>query len=244
MGPRWKGKGAEAKALADPISKIVSQLQFSLIQSHSQGILSGSSVILGATPEQTELLNHACFGRPIITSDKNKQWFQLSMEEAFYLCYSLKCIKIVVEEDNHIFDLEQLWNYMKIKRETFPNSFKAYSHLRAKNWVVRSGSQYGVDFVAYRHHPSLVHSEYAVLVLSEGNGDVNGRLRVWSDFHCTLRLCGSVVKTLLVLSVDRNGNGVNSPCCLERYIIEERTITRWNAEQCREDQKVAENGTK
>ena len=125
---------------------------------------------------------------------------------------------------------------MKSKKETFPYFFKAYSHLRMKNWVVRSGSQYGVDFIVYRHHPSRVHSEYGVLVLSEEEDkkDRNGRLRVWSDVHCTTRLLGSVAKILLVLYINKNGNSDDSPSCLANYTIEERTITRWSPEQCRE----------
>lgn len=235
MTPRWKGKESEAKALADPVSKTVSQLQSSLIHSESQGILSGCSVLLGADAEQARLFNHACFGRPIITAEKDKQWFQLSLEEAFYLCHSLNCLK-VVGEGNHVKDSNQLWDYMVSVRDTFPIFYKAYSHLRMKNWVVRSGSQYGVDFVAYRHHPSLVHSEYAVLVSAEAEGNASGRLKVWSDIHCTLRLCGSVAKTLLVLHVTDNRKIPASPTCLESYIVEERTITRWNPEQCHEDQ--------
>lgn len=242
MGPRWKGKAAEAKALADPISKIVSQLQSSLIQSDSYGILSGCCVLLEVDADQTNLLNHACFGRPITTAEKDKQWFQLSMEEAFYLYHSLGCIKIL-GEDNCIKNDDQLWKYMIAKRENFPDFYKAYSHLRMKNWVVRSGSQYGVDFVAYRHHPSLVHSEYAVLVLAEEKGDANGRLRVWSDFQCTLRLCSGVVKTLLVLHVVKNGKTPTSPSCLGSYSVEERTITGWNPEQCREDKTIVQKWT-
>ncbi|KAF8396635.1 hypothetical protein HHK36_018259 [Tetracentron sinense] len=241
MGPRWKGKGSEAKALVDPMSKIVEQLQSSLIQSETHGLLSGCSVLLEATPEQTDLLNRACFGRPIITAEKDKQWFQLGLEEAFYLCHSLKCLKIE-EGDKCPKNNEELWEYMKSKRETFVDFYKAYSHLRKKNWVVRSGSQYGVDFVAYRHHPALVHSEYAVLIISEGDGDVNGRLRVWSDFQCTIRLCGSVAKTLLVLNINKNGHDAVSPLCLEKYDVEERTITRWSPEQCREDQTIGKIG--
>ncbi|KAA8549501.1 hypothetical protein F0562_001185 [Nyssa sinensis] len=243
MGPRWKGKGSEAKALADPMSKIVSQLQSSLVQSDCHGLLSGCSVLLEVETAQTELLNHACFGRPIVTAENDKQWFQLGMEEAFYLCYYLKCLKIV-DEERCTKSNEELWDYMKSKRDTFPDFFKAYSHLRKKNWVVRAGSQYGVDFVAYRHHPALVHSEYAILVLSSGDGGAKGRLRVWSDFQCTLRLCGSVAKTLLVLNIHKNGNGADSPSCLETYSIEERTITRWSPEQCREDGKIVEKKTK
>ncbi|GLT81851.1 hypothetical protein SLE2022_002810 [Rubroshorea leprosula] len=243
MGPRWKGKGAEAKALADPMSKIVSQLQSSLIQTEAYGILSGCNVLLAVNEELTYLLNRACFGKPIITAEKDKQWFQLSMEEAFYLCCSLKCLRIVGEE-HCTKNNEDLWQYMKSKKAVFPESYKAFSHLRLKNWVVRSGSQYGVDFVAYRHHPAFVHSEYAVLFLSEGDDNLNGRLRVWSDLYCTVRLCGSVAKTLLVLNINRNGHDASSPSSLEHYTIKERTISRWNPEQCRENQKVPENGTK
>ncbi|XP_076903055.1 tRNA-splicing endonuclease subunit Sen2-2-like [Bidens hawaiensis] len=238
MGPRWKGKGSEAKALAIPISNSISNLQSSLIKSNSQAILSGCSVLLAANPEQTELLNQTCFGRPVITVDKDKQWFQFTFEEAFYLCYSLNCIKIVDSNDN-VKTTNELWEYMVSKRASFCHSFKAYAHLRVKNWVVRSGCQYGVDFVAYRHHPSLVHSEYGVLVFYEGNG-MNDRLRVWSDFQCTLRLCGSVAKTLLVLYVGRNGESVtgSSVSCLDGLSVDEHTITRWSPERCREDQAV------
>ncbi|KAK4358763.1 hypothetical protein RND71_020992 [Anisodus tanguticus] len=66
--------------------------------------------------------------------------------------------------------MNELWKYMTSKKENVPVLYKAYSHLRSKKWVVRLGSQYGVDYVAYRHHPALVHSEYAVLALSEQNG--------------------------------------------------------------------------
>ncbi|PWA47658.1 tRNA-splicing endonuclease [Artemisia annua] len=236
MGPRWKGKGSEAKALANPISRSISDLRSSLIKSTSQGILCGRNVLLLTNPEQTNLLNLTCFGQPVITVVKDKQWFEFSLEEAFYLCFSLKCIKIGV--DDSIKTHNELWDYMTSQKPSFPDFFKAYSHLRDKNWVVMSGHRYGVDFVAYRHHPSLVHSEYAVLVLSEGDANGNNRLRVWSDYQCTLRLCGSVAKALLILHVNRNGANLigSSPSCLEGYSVKERTITRWDPERCREDQ--------
>lgn len=245
MEPRWKGKAAKAKAFADPMSKIVLELQSSLVQSEAQALLAGCSALLAVESEQIDLLNRACFGRLLVTTEKEKQWFQLSMEEAFYLCHSLKCLKINVGEDNCPKNDEELWEYMKSKKEKFPLFYKAYSHLRNKNWVVRSGSQYGVDFVAYCHHPSLVHSQYAVLVLSGDDvDDANHRLREWSDIHCTIRLCGSVAKTLLVLYINKNDQGTVSPSCLEGYAVQERTIMRWSPQQCREDQAAVENGIK
>ncbi|KAK9919389.1 hypothetical protein M0R45_027983 [Rubus argutus] len=104
-----------------------------------------------------------------------------------------------------------------------------------------SGITYGADFVAYRHHPELVHSEYAVIVSSEEEGDANKRLRVWSDVHCATRLCGGVAKTLLVLDISKSGHSVDSPSCLESYTVKERTIRRWNPEQCREDHTIVES---
>ncbi|XP_040994476.1 tRNA-splicing endonuclease subunit Sen2-1-like [Juglans microcarpa x Juglans regia] len=243
MEPRWKGKGFKAKALAEPISKIVSQLRSSLIQSDAHGLLVGCSVLIAAEAEQIDLLDRACFGNHNTTAEKDKEWFQLGLEEAFYLCYSLKCLTIVSDDHCPKNDVE-LWQCMISKKSAFPDFYKAYAHLRMKNWVVKSGSTYGVDFVAYRHHPSLVHSEYAVLVLSEGEDEVNGRLRLWSDLHCTTRLSGSVVKTLLVLKINKNGNGAASSSSLEKYTVIERTITRWRPEQCRENPMIDEKITK
>ncbi|KAH0860126.1 hypothetical protein HID58_088387 [Brassica napus] len=196
MAPRWKWKGAEAKALAEPISNSVSELQLSLAKTETSGSLSSCNVLLAVEPEQAELLDRCCFGRLVLSAEKDKKCIQLSFEEAFYLLYNLKCIKIYLQGrclENEV----DTWMYMKSQRPNFPIFFKPYSHLRSKNWVLRSGLQYGVHFVAYRHHPSLVHSEYSVLVQS---GDSN-RLRVWSDVHCAVRLSGSVAKTLLTVHV-------------------------------------------
>ncbi|XP_062023679.1 uncharacterized protein LOC133739875 isoform X2 [Rosa rugosa] len=242
MGPRWKGNSSEAKsrskakALAQPMSKIVLQLQSSLTGSSSRGFLCGSSVLVEMKAEEANLLESACFGVRVM---ENKHWFQLSMEEAFYLCHSLKCLEIV--EDKCSKNDNQLWKCMESRRASFPYLYKAYSHLRMKNWVVRSGVKYGVDFVAYRHHPALVHSEYAVIVLSEEHSYGNKRLTEWLDIHCTTRLCGGVAKTLLVLYISRNGHSVDSPSCLERCTVEERTVTRWKPEQCRDDDRLVES---
>lgn len=97
MAPRWKGEEAEAKLLQIQF-QTVTELQSSLIQSDSHGILSGCSVLLAADKEQTSLLNHACFD-------------QLSMEEAFYLCDIPKCLKIL-GEGNCTEDINQMWDYM------------------------------------------------------------------------------------------------------------------------------------
>ncbi|AEE78047.1 putative protein [Arabidopsis thaliana] len=234
MAPRWKWKGAEAKALAEPVSKTVSELRSSLTQTEALGFLSSCNVLLSVESEEAELLDRCCFGRLVVGAEKDKRWIQLSFEEAFFLFYKLKCIKICLHGRSLENEVD-LWRSMSSFKQDFAILYKAYSHLRSKNWIVRSGLQYGVDFVVYRHHPSLVHSEYAVLVQSIGGND---RLKVWSDIHCSVRLTGSVAKSLLVLYVNRkvNTEKMNLPLCLEDYTVEEQTIRRWSPELSREDE--------
>ncbi|GLJ42287.1 hypothetical protein SUGI_0875320 [Cryptomeria japonica] len=257
-GARWKGRDAASIAAGDPMSNIIRQLQSSFQQSQIYGLLTGSAVLLEADSEQTKLLNRACFGHPIITADfassssfkgrranlvgeqqiASSQWFQLGLEEAFYLSYSLNCLEICRSslEGRQTLSHDELWRYMKEREKTFVQHYKAYSHLRAKNWVVRSGLQYGADFVAYRHHPALVHSEYAVIVSFEAD-DRQGRLTTWSDWQSMLRLCGSVAKTTLLVSIVPKNNQTEeaSPSCLDNYDVEEFEIKRWMAEKHRED---------
>ncbi|KAI3887182.1 hypothetical protein MKW92_006286 [Papaver armeniacum] len=219
MEPRWKGKNAETKALADPMSKIVERLQSSLRKSDAQGLLLDSVVLLPVDHEQIEvieLMNRSFFGRPRPNSYELKQWYELDFEEAFYLCYSLECLKIMDENKCLVTD-NDLWKYMKSKSKAFPESYIAYSHLRKKDWVVKDGSKYGADFVAYRHHPSLVHAEFAVIL----EFDKSHRLRVLSDIKCAVRICASVGKTLLVLRINTKDCDFVSPPEMDLYKVEE-----------------------
>ncbi|ESQ37459.1 hypothetical protein EUTSA_v10002801mg, partial [Eutrema salsugineum] len=220
----WR-QGGNGKALLEPISKTVSELQSSLTRAKASGVLTSCNVLLTVEAEQAKLLDRGCFGRPVVCAENDKRWIQLTFEEAFFLFYNLKCIKISFQGcclENKV----ELWRFIRLFKPNFATSYKAYSHLRSKNWIVRSGLQYEVDFVVYRHHPSLVHSEYAVVVRSI---EVNDRLRVWSDIHCCVRLTGSV-------NGEVNREDMNLPVCLEDYTVEEHTVRRWSPELSREDE--------
>ncbi|KAG8471554.1 hypothetical protein CXB51_036424 [Gossypium anomalum] len=236
---------SEAKASADPMSKIVSQLQSSLIRSDPR--LAVYSQV--AMYSSKWMLNYPIFSIVPVLVDgelhlkKRNSGSSWIWRKPFIYAIHSNASK-VIGEDGSIKSNEELWEYSKSEKPAFPISYKAYSHLRHKNWVVRSGLHYGADFVAYRHLPALIHSEYAVLALSKGDNELNSRLRVWSDVDCTVRLCGNVAKTLLVLFVDSNSQDTSSPSCLEHYTVEEETITRWNPEQSREDQTSLRNQTK
>ncbi|XP_009412004.2 probable tRNA-splicing endonuclease subunit Sen2 [Musa acuminata AAA Group] len=233
-GPRWKGKGFADTALANPMSEIISRLRTSLSPSMPNALLSGCIALLEAEPEAADLLERASIGKNITTFGGDKKCFQLGPEESFYLYHGLTCIRISREDGTAMAEAE-LWNHFCSQRKAFPELYKAYSHLRSKNWVVRSGTHYGADFVAYRHHPALVHAEYAVLVIPENDGKASStRLSAWPDLCCSLRLSGSVAKTLLILYVSSCSRDRSSVCSSEEFSVDERIIRRWIPERSRE----------
>ena len=73
----------EGKALGDPMSKIMFQLQSSLLKSEAQALLSGSNAFLAAEPQQANLLNRVCFGVPISTFEKASNGFNWSWKRPF-----------------------------------------------------------------------------------------------------------------------------------------------------------------
>lgn len=240
-GPRWKGKNFTQIANSNPMSEIVTKLEVCLSISESTALLIGTDFLLETTPELTDLLNRTSFGRQLKTSHDAKQYFQLSPEETFYLHHSLKCLKVSINSTDST-NSNDLWNYMRTRRELFPIYYRAYLHLRSKNWVVKLGTRNGVDYVVYRHHPALVHSEYAVIVdwEKEKKEKKCDRLKVWSDMHCAIRACNGVAKAVLLLSVMGCDVNFSLPEFLERTVVDERRITRWIPSQCRDDCELVE----
>eukprot|EP00249_Psilotum_nudum_P011602 c23267_g1_i1 orf=420-1244(-) len=253
-GTRWKHRDAEQYALQNPISTVYEQLK---LMPPLVCFIAETSVLVYVDTQQSDLLNRACFGRSILPSpssslllpeagsgqdafrenaQKETILLELSLEEAFFLSYELKCLYVYSKsiEESAKLENDDLWRVMKILRKGFVQNYKAYSHLRMKNWVVRAGHQYGVDFVAYRHHPAQVHSEYAVIVVPSWSKQT--QLSSWSQLQGIVRLCGSVAKILLVLHIIPKSTSVNdtNPKCLEEYIVQEMEIKRWLPEQHRE----------
>ncbi|KAJ4785844.1 tRNA-splicing endonuclease [Rhynchospora pubera] len=238
-GPRWKGKNYAQIANSNPMSEIIAQLQVCLSNSESAALPIGTDFLLETEPELTDLFNCTSFGRQLKTSNGSKGYFQLSPEETFYLHHYLNCLKVLINNANLI-NVNDLWNFMRSRNELFPIYYRAYMHLRSKNWVVKSGTNNGVDYVVYRHHPELVHSEYAVIVdwEKESGEKEGGRLRVWSDLHCAVRACNGVAKAVLLLNVMGYEVKFSLPELLERMTVGERQITRWLPSQCRDDCKL------
>ncbi|BFI28699.1 tRNA-splicing endonuclease subunit Sen2 [Marchantia polymorpha subsp. ruderalis] len=263
---RWKGRHACETALSDPMSAIYSAIK---AWTPPSGMFADSAVLLQVNSEQAQLLNRACFGRPYppaiappppsaptypppipgfddSDSKEGLQFFQLALEEAFYLNYEMKCVRIYHQshkEERVLLSHDELWRLMLKKKQHFVQHYKAYSHMRSKRWVVLSGIQFGADFMAYRHHPALVHSDYAVLVML--GEERQSRLNTWTELHAMGRLCGSVAKTLLLIYVKRKDAAVDStfPSCLEDFDLETVEVNRWLPEKNREAGETLEENS-
>lgn len=254
---RWKYPNAQDYSLKNPISLLYEGLQ---TLSPMKSFFAHAAVILHADARQSDLLNKACFGRPMLSipkdslssgngtngsfvqqeempNDESKEAlvFELGLEEAFFLCHELKCLQVYgnAQQGQVVLKDEDLWQLMLQRKPDFLCYYKAYSHLRMKNWVVRTGLQYGAHFIVYRHHPAQVHAEYAAIVVSEWEKQI--QLGSWSHMQGIIRLCGSVAKTLLLLHVIPKKAGDSNPSCLDLYSLQEVEVKRWNPKKHRQD---------
>ena len=74
----------------------------------------------------------------------------------------LKGHLIVSDENGDITTVETL---LTEKTTNFLVKYKVYSYFRDRNFVVRTGINFGVDYTVYRTLPQQCHSEYCVLAV-------------------------------------------------------------------------------
>lgn len=67
-------------------------------------------------------------------------------EEAFFLHYSLRCLRVLNFEQTHEFSTDELLTKFCNSDAKFIERFVVYQYYRAKNWVVKSGLKFGGDF--------------------------------------------------------------------------------------------------
>lgn len=93
----------------------------------------------------------------------------LNEEEAIYLL--IKCHLVLFDENDVIVTVETL---LAEKSSQFLVKCKVYSYFKDRNFIVRAGINFGVDYTVYRSLPHLCHSEYCVLAMdcTEGNETV------------------------------------------------------------------------
>lgn len=88
--------------------------------------------------------------------------FQLSLVEAFFLSFILKCL--IIKYQNKELSIDDQWNLFQKVQPNFVAQYIAYSYYRKHGWIPKSGLKFGVDYVLYETNPDHCHANYAVII--------------------------------------------------------------------------------
>lgn len=181
--------------------------------------------IVASTEEKPEPVPELVMDEDMVIEDK--EHFQLTMEEAFFLSYGLGALTILDPVSKSAISNQDLFSLFR-KSSYFPPvsnpglstddpflvNYVVYHHFRSLGWVVRGGTKFSVDYLLYNRGPVFSHAEFAVLILpsysdpywSSGpflQNYVKGKQeRSWSWMHCINRVITQVKKTLILVYVD------------------------------------------
>ena len=194
----------------------------------------------------------------------DQEHLQLSLEEAFFLSYSLGVFNIFVDDANTVLPNTSLLSLFR-RHSYFPQrslsspqdcddpfmvSYAVYHHYRSLGWVVRSGVKFGVDYLLYNRGPAFSHAEFALVILpsythaywsdsEESRKHVQEKTsRSWWWLHNVNRVQAQVKKSLVLCYVD-----VPPPSKIDqddigkvfaKYKIRDIGVKRWTPNRMRD----------
>lgn len=166
------------------------------------------------------------------SEDFNQEHLQISVEEAFFLSYSLGVLDIYPSSESEdssepfstasLLSLFRRHSYYPPRNLSVPSepddpfmlSYAVYHHFRSMGWVVRSGIKFGVDYLLYNRGPAFSHADFAVTVIpsySDPHWNDTEQQRKsleskskksWWWLHGINRVQAQVLKTLILCYVD------------------------------------------
>lgn len=122
---------------------------------------------------------------------------QLSLIEACYLM-GRGCLKVVDPAGSPV-SLDSLKVFGREVQDEFDLRLSAYSDLRRRGLIVKTGFKYGTHFRLYEESPDKSHARYLVHVVSGDN------TTMWPEIARAVRLSGGVKKEFLFCRVTDTG---------------------------------------
>ncbi|XP_029006784.1 tRNA-splicing endonuclease subunit Sen2 isoform X2 [Betta splendens] len=161
------------------------------------------------------------------------EYLQLSLEEAFFLVYSLGCLSVFLHQEP--LSLVELWGKFCSLRPDFISSYAAYHHFRSRGWVPKGGGavKYGSDLMLYRKGPPFYHASYSVIIERVNGAFAGSALRPfsWRSLAALSRITTNVSKELMLCYIiypaDLSEPDLDSPECLSRLKVQEVIVSRW-----------------
>lgn len=107
---------------------------------------------------------------------ENMEHLQLTLQEAFFLCWGVGCLRITNPETQEPLPTPDVWRTFlssplpfsplpKRSDNPFLVQYVVYHHFRSLGWVIRSGIKFCVDYLLYKKGPVFTHAEFAVVVM-------------------------------------------------------------------------------
>ncbi|NXN71249.1 SEN2 endonuclease, partial [Himantopus himantopus] len=152
------------------------------------------------------------------------EYLQLSLEEAFFLVYSLGCLSIYYGEEP--LTILKLWEIFSEVKPNFKTTYMAYHYFRSKGWVPKVGLKYGTDLLLYRKGPPFYHASYSVIAeLVDDNFE--GSLRrplSWKSLSGLNRTTVNASKELmlcyLIRPSDMTEKEMSTPECMKKIKVQ------------------------
>ncbi|CAN9512229.1 unnamed protein product [Ophioblennius macclurei] len=170
------------------------------------------------------------------------EYLQLSLEETFFLVYSLGCLSVCQQQVP--LSVVDLWRSFRSLHPDFVSSYAVYHHCRSRGWVPKGGggAKYGVDFMLYRKGPPFYHASYSVVIQRADDVFGGGAWRSfsWRSLAALSRITANVSKELLLCYVvypfDLSEVELDSPKCLSRLKVQGVVVSRWVSSKERTEQ--------
>lgn len=124
----------------------------------------------------------------------DREEYILMPEEAFYLFLqnrlTIEVSGNIINDESKLWDLFQCKYSRQDSKKDWSMRYAVYHYYKSKHWIVRSGLQFGGDFVLYKQSPDTSHSNYLVSIV-----DINENVTAL-DFAARAR-CSHHVKKVL-----------------------------------------------
>uniref|UniRef100_A0A1A9WKY1 tRNA-intron lyase n=1 Tax=Glossina brevipalpis TaxID=37001 RepID=A0A1A9WKY1_9MUSC len=226
-------KGANTKWLTTPFPTCLPDEELN-------GIFTGMSVEVCKHSDIIKLYTNGNYGKGTksrstpqimrgqrVTSDLNgnQENLALSLEEAFFLSYYLKVLRITNIHGEKMEWLQMMHECEAINRK-FSCHLAAYIYLKSKGWIVKSGLKFGSNFLIYRKGPRFYHASFAVLISCKNEDYAHLEVKNMKGLQ---RIAEASDKDILLLEINKPPNF--KMCTLEdisRLSISESVIKRFN----------------
>jgi len=161
---------------------------------------------------------------------------ELALEEAVFLCFALGCL-VVSDSNGKSMTPSELFDYACAKMDKFIARYAVYHYLRSRGWVVKSGLQYGSDYLVYKKGPPFYHASFVAIAVDKDGGQSLS----WMDVTTLQRVAAAAGKQVLICYVYGSGNVVGNNGktrldCLSSLKVEEVLFRRWIASEERESE--------